>query len=97
MQYPSCVAEDKKLLSERSRAGLCADCLYARRVEAARGSIFYLCERSASDPAFIFSITRPRCTFTVTSLVPSSPATCLLSSPETTRAMTSRSRGVNDS
>ena len=38
--------------AERSRAGLCADCRFARRIESARGSVFYLCERSASDPAF---------------------------------------------
>src|SRR5262249_48240703 len=33
--------------------------------------------RSASDSAFIFRITRPRCVFTVISLVPKSAATCL--------------------
>ena len=32
--------------------GLCADCLHARRVENTRGSVFVLCERSATDPAF---------------------------------------------
>jgi hypothetical protein len=52
MQYPAGVREDPNLLSERSRAGLCANCVHARRIESARGSIFYLCERSASDPAF---------------------------------------------
>ena len=53
--------------------------------------------KSASESACILCITWPRCTLTVTSLVPSSPATCLLSSPETTHPMTSRSRGVSDS
>jgi hypothetical protein len=38
--------------SERQRVGLCADCLHVRRVESARGSLFYRCERSASDPKF---------------------------------------------
>jgi hypothetical protein len=38
--------------SERQRAGLCIDCRYGRRVESARGSEFYLCLLSASDPAF---------------------------------------------
>jgi len=52
MQYPAGVREDPNLLSERSRAGLCANCVHARRIESARGSIFYLCGRSASDPAF---------------------------------------------
>jgi len=46
------VIEENILLRERSRAGLCADCLHARRIESARGSMFYLCERSGSDPAF---------------------------------------------
>src|SRR5262249_37753852 len=49
---------------------------------------------SASEPARIFLMTRPRWILTVTSLVPSCAATCLLSIPETTRAITSRSRGV---
>jgi hypothetical protein len=38
--------------SERQRVGLCAGCLHARRVESARGSTFYRCERSASDPKY---------------------------------------------
>src|ERR1700724_3631576 len=53
--------------------------------------------KSASDSACILRITCPRWIFTVISLVPSSNAICLLSMPETTRAMTSRSRGVSDS
>jgi hypothetical protein len=32
--------------------GLCADCQYARRIESSRGSVFYLCKRSFTDPAF---------------------------------------------
>jgi hypothetical protein len=35
-----------------SVAGLCADCSYSRKIESARGAIFCLCERSASDTAF---------------------------------------------
>ena len=35
-----------------SNAGLCASCLYARRIESARGSVFILCGLSASDPGF---------------------------------------------
>ncbi|HEV3481392.1 MAG TPA: hypothetical protein VGR97_03595 [Candidatus Acidoferrales bacterium] len=38
--------------SETERAGLCAKCRFARRIESARGSKFILCELSASDPAF---------------------------------------------
>jgi hypothetical protein len=37
---------------ERSRVGLCADCGYMQQIESARGSIFYLCKRSATDPEF---------------------------------------------
>jgi hypothetical protein len=37
---------------ESERVGLCADCLHARRVESARGSVFFLCRRSADDPSF---------------------------------------------
>lgn len=32
--------------------GLCADCVHARRVESARGSVFWLCRRSAEDAAY---------------------------------------------
>ena len=53
--------------------------------------------RSGSEPAFILRITWPRCAFTVISLMPSSPPTCLFNSPATTSPITSRSRGVNDS
>jgi hypothetical protein len=37
---------------DRRRIGLCADCRFMRLVQSARGSKFYLCERSATDPAF---------------------------------------------
>jgi hypothetical protein len=38
---------------ERSnRAGLCDSCGHARRIESDRGSVFYLCELSASDLRF---------------------------------------------
>jgi len=36
----------------RGDAGLCADCVHARRVESARGSFFLLCELSATNPEF---------------------------------------------
>jgi hypothetical protein len=35
---------------ERSRVGLCADCLHARRIVSAKGSSFWLCERAKSEP-----------------------------------------------
>jgi hypothetical protein len=37
---------------DRARAGLCADCQFARRIESSRASIFYLCLRAEHDPAF---------------------------------------------
>ena len=32
--------------------GLCADCRFMRLIESDRGSTFYLCERSGTDPSF---------------------------------------------
>ena len=36
----------------RPLLGVCADCRWARRVATARGSLFLLCRRSETDPAF---------------------------------------------
>ena len=36
----------------RSRVGLCSACGHARTVNSARGSEFWLCERSKSDARF---------------------------------------------
>lgn len=33
-------------------AGLCAHCLHSRLIESARGSVFVLCQLSATDPRF---------------------------------------------
>jgi len=38
--------------NELRQAGLCATCTHARRIETERGSIFWLCELSATDPRF---------------------------------------------
>jgi hypothetical protein len=38
--------------SEKTRVGLCFQCRYAQVIESERGSRFYLCERSRTDPAF---------------------------------------------
>jgi hypothetical protein len=32
--------------------GLCATCVHSRRIESARGSVFVLCQLSATDPSF---------------------------------------------
>ncbi len=37
---------------ERRRVGMCADCRFMRLLESARGSKFYLCERSTTDPTY---------------------------------------------
>jgi hypothetical protein len=33
-------------------AGLCANCVHSRFIESARGSVFTLCQLSATDPCF---------------------------------------------
>jgi hypothetical protein len=37
---------------EANRIGLCADCVYAKRINNDRGSTFHLCELSKKDPSF---------------------------------------------
>lgn len=37
---------------ENDEAGLCAACVHVRLVRSGRGSAFYLCRRSESDPRF---------------------------------------------
>jgi hypothetical protein len=42
-----------ELAGELSRTvGLCASCRFMRRMESDRGSTFYLCQLSATDPSF---------------------------------------------
>lgn len=33
-------------------AGLCETCAFCRLIHSDRGSVFYLCEKSFTDPAF---------------------------------------------
>jgi len=35
-----------------SHIGLCLNCQYARHVEAKESTVYFLCERSLTDPAF---------------------------------------------
>lgn len=35
-----------------TRIGLCADCQFMRRIASDRGSVFFFCERSKTDPQF---------------------------------------------
>jgi hypothetical protein len=50
--YARRVATEHEAQQERARAGLCADCTHARRIESDRGAVFYLCELAAADPAY---------------------------------------------
>jgi hypothetical protein len=34
------------------QVGLCAACHWMQKMESDRGSLFYLCQRSVTDPAF---------------------------------------------
>lgn len=43
---------DRADAAESRRVGLCATCAHRREVSNRRGSVFYLCQRSKSDPAY---------------------------------------------
>ncbi len=55
-------------------------------------SLVAILTRSAREFAVLFCITCARCAFSVILLMPSSSPTCLFNRPETTNAMTCRSR-----
>jgi len=46
------VPDPKQKSRELLSAGLCGDCVHAREVESARGSVFILCNLSLTDPRF---------------------------------------------
>ncbi len=50
--YARRVGTQEDAQRERERAGLCADCAHARRIESDRGAKFYLCELAAVDTAY---------------------------------------------
>ena len=52
MDYAGRVKREAGEAREESRAGLCATCAKARRIESVRGSEFLLCELWKSDPRF---------------------------------------------
>jgi hypothetical protein len=37
----------------RSSAGLCTDCRHTERIASSRGSTFYLCRLSLTDPQYV--------------------------------------------
>jgi hypothetical protein len=41
-----------RLSDEQQTAGLCATCAHMRLITSDRGSVFYLCELSKTDPRF---------------------------------------------
>jgi hypothetical protein len=46
------VAGNNSVESDRMKVGLCADCRNAARIESDRGSVFWRCELSLTDPRF---------------------------------------------
>ena len=49
--YPEMVSQEERE-ELVTRVGLCAGCQFVRRMESDRGSVFYMCQRSATDPSF---------------------------------------------
>jgi len=56
MGYPADVTEvnqtRKATKDEPGRIGLCFDCIHARKMQSDRGSTFYRCKLSDTDPNF---------------------------------------------
>jgi len=52
LRYAPGVSQSADKITDRPGAGLCDQCLHARCIESDRGSVFYLCELSVSDPRF---------------------------------------------
>ena len=50
IDYSADVTEAAK--DEIRRVGLCFDCQHAQRIQSARGSTFYRCKLSDTDPSF---------------------------------------------
>ena len=49
---PYQMAKINQETNEHAKIGLCVDCVYARRVESDRRSVFYMCARSQSDASY---------------------------------------------
>ena len=50
--YSAVMTEGEATKDEPRRVGLCFDCLHAQRIQSARGSTFYRCKLSDTDPRF---------------------------------------------
>src|SRR5882672_12900504 len=94
LHYDECETRTQLHLRGREAGRVTGGCYGFRRW--GMPSVSDILTSSASEPASILRITWPRWTLTVSSLMPSSPAICLLRKPETTHAITSPSRGVSD-
>jgi hypothetical protein len=46
------VSKDCEPVDARAAVGLCASCAHSRQIESERGSIFWLCRLSDTDPRF---------------------------------------------
>lgn len=46
------IVSEMKLTGAGMNAGLCENCRHVKRLVNNRGSVFYMCEKSASDPRF---------------------------------------------
>jgi hypothetical protein len=42
----------RDLEQERRSVGLCSDCRFAKRIDSGKGSRFFFCRRSESDPGY---------------------------------------------
>ncbi len=52
LRYPVSMPSNRHSRRKNAQAGLCSDCLHARRIESGRGSVFILCNLSLTDPRF---------------------------------------------
>ena len=39
-------------LTEKEKVGLCTSCLHVRKITSGKGSEFWMCRKSETDPAF---------------------------------------------
>lgn len=46
------MSEPRTERGSEAHVGLCATCIHVQRIESARGSRFYLCERSRTDARY---------------------------------------------
>jgi hypothetical protein len=52
MRYSAGVKAAEDPRDDRQRIGLCYDCQHSQRIQSDRGSTFYRCKLSDTDPSF---------------------------------------------